>query len=596
MNHPSKIKLAQLRALMQQSDVQACLIPGTDPHLSEYPPAHWKVREWISGFTGSAGIVVVTQQRAGLWTDSRYFLQAEEQLRGSSIDLYKSGLPDTPSPEQWLRDELQAGDIIGFDGTVFAVDEAQRWIDYFQNYYIRIDPDFAPCNTLWTDRPPLPAAPAFVLSKPFAGESAVAKLDRLRRDLSRRNCACTLLSSLDSIAWLLNLRGNDIAYNPVALAYLFVSKAEALLFIAPEKLTPDVSAHLRDTGVVCAPYENVHSYIRQLYPQSIGIVPSKTSHSLYHAIPRHCPRREAVLHPVDEMKAIKNPVEIAGIRRAMQRDGLALVHFLYWLDHQMAAGRAVTERDVSRALHHFRSQQEYFFEESFETIAAYGPHGAIVHYTPDEASNAKLRAEGLLLIDSGAQYSDGTTDITRTIALGPVDNTVKRDFTHVLKGHIQLALATFPQGTVGMQLDVLARQFLWADARNYLHGTGHGVGHFLNVHEGPHSIRMNYNPTPLRPGMIVSNEPGLYRTGHYGIRIENLLLVVPAETSDWGEFYRFETLSLCPIDRRLIDASLLSKQEAHWIESYHQRVFQALHPYLSDNESAWLAARIKKRG
>jgi Xaa-Pro aminopeptidase len=593
MSHSSEIKLAQLRTLMQQFDLQACIVPSTDPHISEYPPEHWKTSQWFSGFTGSAGLLVITRDKAGLWTDSRYFLQAAQQLRDTGITLHKSGLPETLSPEDWLRTELQTGDAIGLDSNVFAATEALRWISYFQKYHIRIDTNFAPYDTLQSDRPPLPTLPAFVHPSRFAGESAQSKLKHLRAALARQNAACTLLSSLDSIAWLLNLRGSDIRYNPVPIAHLFVSKAEAILFIAPEKRTSAVTAHLHAAGVICAPYEKIHSYIRQLYPQSICIAPSKINHTLYNAIPRHCPRRETKIHPVDDLKAIKNPTEIAGLRHAMQRDGVALVRFLHWLDTQMAAHCPVTELDVSRQLRLLRSRQDHFFDESFETIAAYGLHAAIVHYTPTDDTNATLRPEGLLLIDSGAQYLDGTTDITRTVALGPVTDDMKHDFTLVLKGNLNLTAAVFPQGTIGMQLDILARQFLWAEHRNYLHGTGHGVGHFLNVHEGPQSIRAEYNPVPLRPGMVLSNEPGLYRDNRYGIRIENLLLVVPDDTFEGGEFYRFETLTLCPIDHRLIDPTLLTKSETGRLDAYHRHVFQSLSPHLEAVEIAWLAEKTR---
>lgn len=588
MNHLSNTPLPALRAALQAASLQACIIPSTDPYISEYTPDHWKTRQWLSGFTGSAGTLVVTLHKAGLWTDSRYFLQAEEQLQGSAITLYKEGLPDTPSPEQWLAAELQAGDAIGLEGAVCSAADVLQKIDFFHPYDLRIDPHFAPYNALWPNRPAQPTAPAFVLPDPFTGESVRSKIDRLLKALEQQRCTATMLASLDAIAWLLNLRGNDVPYNPVFLSYLFVSQKETVLFISPEKITAEVNAHLQAAGIACAGYETLPDFLQKSKAQPILIASSKINYDLYCTLSQHSPLTLTDLHPVDEMKAIKNETEIAGIRRAMQRDGVALVRFLRWIEIQMEENQPVTELDVSDRLRAFRSQEDLFFEESFETIAAYGPHGAIVHYAPTEASAAALRPEGLLLLDSGAQYLDGTTDITRTIALGPVTAAMRHDFTRLLKGNIQLSTAVFPRGTVGMQLDILARQPLWEEHENYLHGTGHGVGHFLNVHEGPQSIRMNYNPTPLAPGMITSNEPGLYRAGQYGIRIENLLLTVPAATSDWGEFYQFETLTLCPIDARLIDYSLLTPKELLWLNNYHLMVYNTLVPFLSPDEAAWL--------
>jgi Xaa-Pro aminopeptidase len=579
---------------MQEANVQACIIPTTDPHIGEYTPDHWKTRQWISGFTGSAGTVVVTPDKAGLWTDSRYFLQAEEQLQESGITLFRTGLPETPSPEEWLKGELKTGDTIGVEGTVYTASEAIALIDYFKKCDIRVNTHFAPYDTIWKDRPSIPLNQTFILPERFSGERAQSKINRLLEEIRQKDCDCTLLASLDAIAWLLNLRGNDIEYNPVTICYAFVSEQETVLFIHPEKLTPEVNAYLQSEGVVVAEYAKTGDYIRKLKARRILVTPGKINYTFYNAIPKSCTLHEVTIHPVDEMKSIKNETEIAGIRRAMQRDGVALVKFLYWLDTQLKAKQSVTELDVSNRLKAFRSEQEYFFSESFETIAGYGPHGAIVHYAATEASNATLRPEGILLIDSGAQYLDGTTDITRTVAVGTVNNAMKRDFTRLLKGNICLSMAKFPKGTVGMQLDVLARQFIWQEGQNYLHGTGHGVGCFLNVHEGPQSIRMNYHPAPLKPGMITSNEPGLYRAGEYGIRIENLLLTVPSTPSEGGEFYQFETLTLCPIDTQLIEWSLLNEQEIRWLDEYHQKVFQLLSPYLSIEETNWLKSKISR--
>ncbi|MDR0864102.1 MAG: aminopeptidase P family protein [Candidatus Symbiothrix sp.] len=580
---------------MRAENIQACLIPTTDPHVGEYTPAHWETRQWISGFTGSAGTVVVTLDKAGLWTDSRYFLQAEDQLQNTGIELFKMGLPDTPAPEAWLSGELVAGDTVGFEGAVYAASDALSLIAYFDKRHIRVNSNFAPYDQLWKDRPAIPLNKAFILSEQFSGESARSKIGRLLAEMRKQGCDSTVLASLDMVAWLFNLRGNDIEYNPVTVSYAVVSEKETVLFILPEKLTPEVTAYLQGEGVILAEYEKIYDYLSRLQStQNVLITPGKINYRLYTSIPETCTIHEVNVHPVDYLKSIKNETEIAGIRRAMQRDGVALVQFFYGLDKQLAEGKTVTELDVSAQLKAFRSEQDSFFSESFETIAGYGAHGAIVHYAATPETNAPVLPEGILLIDSGAQYLDGTTDITRTISVGPVSDEMKKDYTNILKGHIQLSIAKFPKGTVGMQLDVLARQFIWKEGQNFGHGTGHGVGHFLNVHEGPQSIRMNYNPAPLQPGMVTSNEPGLYKTGQYGIRIENLLLTIPDKTTDFGDYYAFETLTLCPIDKKLIDWSLMSAEEIQWLEEYHQKVYEQLSPFLNEEEKEWL--RIKSFG
>jgi Xaa-Pro aminopeptidase len=578
-----------LRKSMQAESVQACVIPTTDPHISEYTPDFWKTREWLSGFTGSAGTVVVTATKAGLWTDSRYFLQAEAELKDSGIDLYKIGLPDTPAFPDWIVAELSPGDCIGIEGAVFAASEALSLIDSFEKKGLKTNTTFAPYDLLWKDRPDLSTHPAFILPERFSGKSVREKIQEVLTEIKKNDAALTLLASLDSIAWLFNIRGNDVEYNPVCLAYAVVSEKETVLFIAPEKLTPEVSGYLRNEGVILADYGKIKSYISRISAGTkLLITPGKINYSLYSAIPRDCLIREAQVHPVDALKSIRNEIEIDGVRNAMRKDGVALVRFLIWLENALDNNERITELDVSKKLREYRSEQEFYFGESFETIAGYGPHGAIVHYGANQESNAVIHPKGLLLVDSGAQYFDGTTDITRTIAMGEVSTQMKRDYTLVLKGHIQLAMASFPDGTVGMQLDILTRQFLWKAGLNYLHGTGHGVGHFLNVHEGPQSIRMNYNPAPLKPGMLTSNEPGLYRVGEYGIRTENLILTIQEPAIESGDFYTFETLTLCPIDTRPIDKSLLSKEETDWLNSYHKKVYEIISPSLTEKEKNWL--------
>ncbi|MDR0834926.1 MAG: aminopeptidase P family protein [Candidatus Symbiothrix sp.] len=570
-----KTNIDKLRDAMSQANVQACIVPLTDPHCGEYTPEHWKTLQWLSGFTGSAGTLVVTADKAGLWTDSRYFLQADEQLKHTGIELFKAGLPDTPTPEQWLVGELQAGDTVGIEGEVFVASQAIALINHFEKNRLHVNTNFAPYATLWHNRPEIPMDKAFILPEKFTGESVRSKIQRLREALHAQKANCTILATLDSIAWLFNLRGSDIRYNPVAVSYALVSDTEAVLFIDFRKLTGEVADYLRGEGVTLAEYTKIDAFVTH-YVQDTStrflVAPNKINYHLFQGIAGQARNdmNEVDVHPVDQMKAIKNATEIAGFRHAMQRDGVALMKFEAWLRNQLAENKTVTELDVSQKLLEFRSEQDYFVSESFETIAAYGAHGAIVHYTPTQESNAQILPQGLLLVDSGAHYLDGTTDLTRTIAVGAVTDEMKRDFTLLLKGHIALAQAKFPKGTVGMQLDILARQYIWQAGENYLHGTGHGVGHCLNVHEGPQSIRMNYNPAPVLPGMITSNEPGIYKAGRYGIRIENLLLCVPAEPTGCGEFYQFETLTRCPIDTSLIDTGLLTEEETRWLSDYNQ--------------------------
>jgi Xaa-Pro aminopeptidase len=584
-----KERIQLLREAMKAANIQASIIPSTDPHISEYTPEHWKTRKWISGFTGSAGTVVVTTGKAGLWTDSRYFLQATDQLQGTGIQLFKTGLPDTPAFTDWLTGELSPGDTIGIEAAVFAASEAQSLIRFFSGKNIRVNSDFAPYDSIWNDRPAIPGNLVFILPEQFAGMSAGEKIKQTLQAIRKEGAEQTILAALDTIAWLFNLRGNDVEYNPVAVSFAAVSEKETVLFIKPEKLTPEVTDYLKGEGVVLADYEKITDYVKRIPAGTqLLVTPSKINYRLYTAIPENVSVIETAVHPADLQKSIKNDTEIADVRNAMKRDGVALVKFLIDLEKTLAAGEKVTELDISRKLRHYRREQAHYVGESFGTIAGYGPHGAIVHYGATEKTNAAILPEGILLVDSGAQYFDGTTDITRTLAVGNVSPEMKKDYTNVLKGHIALATARFPQGTVGMQLDTFARQFLWQSATNYMHGTGHGVGFFLNVHEGPQNIRMEYNPTPIQPGMITSNEPGLYRTNAYGIRIENLILTVLDRTTEFGAFYAFETLTLCPIDTKLIDRSLLSKAEISWLNAYHQKVYESLSPFLSEEEKNWL--------
>jgi len=587
-------KIQRLRKSMQSEHIQACIIPSTDPHISEYTPDRWKTRAWVSGFTGSAGTVVVTNDKAGLWTDSRYFLQAEEQLKGSGIDLYKTGLPGTPALSDWIVSELSTGDCVGIEGDVYAASEAKSLIDFFSGKGLKVHTGFAPYDSLWENRPAIPDNPAFVLPEHFTGKSCRDKIREVLAETKKNQADMTIIAALDAIAWLFNIRGNDVDYNPVCLSYAVVSKNETLLFISPAKLKPEVSEYLQQEGISIAGYKEIAGYIRRIPSGTkVLIAPAKMNYRLYSMLSENCIIKKTTVHPADSLKGIKNATEIAGIRNAMKKDGVAMVKFLIDLEKALKNDETITELDVEEKLRTYRSAQAHYFGESFKTIAGYGAHGAIVHYEATPESNATILPDGILLVDSGGQYLDGTTDITRTVSTGAVSETVKRNYTHVLKGHIQLASAVFPAGTVGMQLDILARQALWRAGQNFLHGTGHGIGCFLNVHEGPQSIRMNYNPVALEPGMITSNEPGLYLAGEYGIRIENLLLTVKAKTTEFGDFYAFETLTLCPIDTHLIDCSLLSPEEIDWLNDYHQKVYGQLSPLLSAEEIDWLKERTK---
>lgn len=567
-------------------NIQAFIIPSTDPHLSEYVAPHWKSREWISGFTGSAGTVVITEKKAGLWTDSRYFLQAAEQLQGSGIDLYKEMLPDTPSITEFLSTQLKPGEAVGIDGKMFSVEQ----VEYMQaelsssNLQIIFCPD--PMQEIWTNRPSMPESPAFVYDIEYAGKSCTEKIASIRTELKKKGAESVMLSALDEIAWTLNLRGNDVHCNPVVISYLLITEDSTILFITPEKVTEEVRNYLKEQQVEIRNYAETEIYLSDLKSTSILMNPAKTNYAIFSSVNPKCRiiRGEA---PVALLKAVRNNQEIAGVHAAMQRDGVALVRFLKWLESAVPSG-IETELSIDHKLHEFRAAQNLYVGESFDTIAGYKEHGAIVHYSATEESNATLQPKGFLLLDSGAQYMDGTTDITRTIALGELTEEEKTDYTLVLKGHIALAMAVFPAGTRGAQLDVLARMPLWSHKMNFLHGTGHGVGHFLSVHEGPQSIRMNENPVVLQPGMVTSNEPGVYKGGSHGIRIENLTLVCKAGEGLFGEYLRFETITLCPICKKGIIKELLTAEETDWLNDYHRQVYEKLSPGLNEEEKIWL--------
>ena len=584
-------RLAKLREIMKQEGISACIVPGTDPHASEYIADFWKEREWISGFDGSAGTAAVTLDKAGVWTDSRYFLQGEEQLEGTGFELMKQGLPDTLEIIPWLISELKVGEKVAVNSQMFSVNAYAAMKNELQSNGIQLVALDLMAKT-WTDRPALPLNKLFVFDVKYAGKSTSEKLQILRTELKKLRANTFIMSALDDIAWLFNIRGNDVSYNPVVIAYALVEEEKATLFIENEKLTSETKAYLAAEGVSVAPYLSVYDSLRNIPAENAVLIDgAKLNQSLYEAIPQNCGKRNT-MSPVFCLKSIKNNVELEGVRRAMIKDGVALTRFFMWLENSVGK-EEISEISLSKKLYDFRAEQENFVGESFGTIAGYAGHGAIVHYRATPESDASLVSENILLLDSGGQYFDGTTDITRTITLGKPTEQQIADFTMVLKGHINLGKAVFPTGTRGSQLDILARKALWDNCLNYGHGTGHGIGHFLNVHEGPQSIRMDENPVTLQPGMIISNEPGMYRAGEYGIRIENLVHVVPAAKTEFGQFLTFETLTLFPIDKNLIDVYALEMDEVDWLDAYHQKVFETLSPYLNKEEQKWLKEKCE---
>ncbi|MBD5216788.1 MAG: aminopeptidase P family protein [Bacteroidales bacterium] len=592
MEHLYPERLAALRAEMKAAGIDAVVIPQADPHLSEYLAPHWQVRRWLSGFTGSAGDLVVTATEARLWTDSRYFLQAADQLRGSGIELMKDGLATTPSINDFLC-TLPAGATVGVDGMLFPAGNLARMDAALAAKGIRLISDFDVIDTIWKDRPALPDGKIFIHDAKYAGQAAAAKIEEILAGARNAGAEAVLISALDDIAWTLNIRSNDVKHTPVATSYLYLSADRNVLFISPAKLTPETISYLAEQGVSTSDYTDVKAFIAEL-PAELHIM-VETARTAGGVLALLGKRAVAADYSVaSRLKAVKNDTQIAGIRAAMVRDGAALVRSFMEIEERLAEGIATTEVDIAEILRRHRSASPLFFDESFGTIAGYGPHGAIVHYEATAATSSTLRPEGLLLIDSGAQYLDGTTDITRTICLGTPTDMERRDFTLVMKGHIALGTMIFPDDTCGAQLDAIARQFLWKNGLSYLHGTGHGVGHFLGVHEGPQSIRLNYVPTVLVPGMVTSNEPGVYREGIHGIRCENLVLTRKEMTTDFGTFLSFETLTLCPFDRALFDLSIMTPDEIKWVNDYHATVRERLMPALAtDAERAWLIAHTE---
>ena len=583
-------RLSNLREIMQREHLDAFIFPSTDPHNSEYVPDRWKGREWISGFNGSAGTAVVTMHAAALWTDSRYFIAAEQQLAGTEFVLMRERVAGTPTIAEWLGKVLSDinGATVGVDGMVNTAADVEALIsDLRQQGGITVRTNFDPLAVIWTNQPPIPTTPIEVHSLEYAGESTTSKLSRIRMALRSLHADGMLVSALDDIAWTLNLRGSDVHCNPVFVSYLLIDTKTTTLFINDEKLTPDVKAYLTAQGVQTAPYNHIKDALRNYDEYNILLDPNVISYTLFKQV-----RTQEVVRassPIPAMKAIKNEIEVEGFRRAMIRDGVALVKFLRWLQTAVSKGQE-TEISVAEKLTALRAEQPLFRGISFDTIAGYEAHGAIVHYEATSETDVPLKPHGFLLLDSGAQYQDGTTDITRTIALGELTEEQREVYTLVLKGHIQLELAKFPSGASGTQIDALAREAMWRKGFNFLHGTGHGVGSFLNVHEGPHQIRMEYRPAPLLPFMTVTDEPGLYLEGKFGARIENILLIKPYMTTAFGEFLQMEPLTLCPIDTAPIVREMLLGEEVDWLNGYHQYVFDKLSPYLQGADLDWLRA------
>lgn len=582
-------RIEALRDVMRREGIDAFIFPSTDPHNGEYVPAHWEGRKWISGFNGSAGTAVVTMTDAALWTDSRYFIAAEEQLRGTGFRLMKERVEGTPSITRWLGMKLATvqSPTVGVDGTVNSASSVASLITELRaEGGITVRTNFDPLALIWTDRPPVPQDKVSIHPLEYAGEPCHEKMARIRQQLKSMHAYGMLVSALDDIAWTLNLRGTDVHCNPVFVSYLLIDTKRATLFVDRAKLTPEVEAYLEAEGVAVAGYADVRRGLERYGEYNILMDDNETCYTLFNI--SQC-QKVVAPSPIPAMKAVKNPTEIEGFRRAMLRDGVALVKFMRWLRPAVEAG-GQTEMSVDAKLTALRAAQELYRGLSFDTIAAYREHGAIVHYEATPETDAELRPEGLILIDSGAQYLDGTTDITRTVALGPVTDEERLVYTLVLKGHIQLELCKFPRGASGTQLDALARKDMWAYGYNYLHGTGHGVGSYLNVHEGPHQIRMEYKPAPLVEGMTVTDEPGIYLPGRFGVRTENTLLVVPYRETGFGRFLQFEPLTLCPIDTAPVITDMLTGDEKAWLNAYHRTVFDRIAPLLDDEaDRQWLA-------
>ena len=596
--NPVNQRLEDLREVMRREHLSACIFPSTDPHQGEYIPDHWKGREFISGFNGSAGTAVVTLTSAALWTDSRYFIAAADQLKGTEYQLMKLKIEGTPTIAEWLGKECGAGAEVSIDGWCSSSNAVKELIaDLRKEGGITVRTNLDPLKLIWRNRPVIPENPVELYPLKYAGESAKDKIARIREALRKRHADGMLMAALDDIAWTLNLRGTDVHCNPVFVSYLLISSKTVTLYINKVKLSPEVLAYLDAENIKVENYEQVENGLKQYFEYNILLDPDEVNYRLYEVVKNKgrqnsCPQTEIVEEesPVKRMKTVKNDTEIAGFRSAMLKDGIAMTKFLYWLSGYIGKPEIseLTEIAIDEKLTSLRAEQPLYRDISFDTIAGYGTHAAIVHYEATPETDIPLQPKGMLLLDSGAQYLEGTTDSTRTIALGPLTDLEKQIYTLVLKGHIQIELCKFPSGSSGTQIDILARKDMWREGLNYLHGTGHGVGTYLNVHEGPHQFRLEWKPAPLVAGMTITDEPGIYLPDRCGARTENTLLIVPYKETEFGKFLQFESLTLCPIDKAPIVREMMTQEEIQWLNDYHQRVFDTLSPHLSDDEAAWL--------
>lgn len=586
-------RLESIRSLMQRAGINVYIVPNFDPHLSEYPPERWNTRKWASGFTGSAGCAAISLNQAALWSDSRYFIQAENELEGTGYTFYKDGVPETISLNEWVCEQAGPNGVVAADDTTFSYNEGVKMKDMFAQKGVNLNFDFDPITELWHDRPTIPDNKIFVHDIEYAGEDFKSKYSRITEAVQAKGADGVLLSALDNIAWAFNIRGCDVKFNPVVVAYAYLSSSAKIIFIEKCKLSDGVEKYFKDNGIEVKAYNEIQNYLESL-ESGIKVIadPARANYRLCKILSDKG-ALIAETSPIAMMKSIKNSIEIEGTKNALVRDGVAMVNFLYWLDNNIGKIE-MSEISIAEKLRSFRAEQPLFVGESFGTIAGYGGHGAIVHYRATEQSDAKLQPKGFVLVDSGGQYLDGTTDITRTIPLGELTDEEKKCFTLVLKGHIAIAKAEFPRGTRGAQIDAFARMALWKEGYTYMHGTGHGIGHFLNVHEGPQNIRLEENPTPLMPGMMTSNEPGVYLSERFGIRTENIILTTEKCETEFGKFHKFETLTLCPIDTRAIDTSIMTDEEIDWLNQYHKRVYKTLSPMLNCNESIWLKERCSE--
>jgi Xaa-Pro aminopeptidase len=588
--YTSKEKLFRLRDSMKQRHIDACIIPNTDPNLGEYIPHHWRIVEWLTGFTGSAANIIVTKSFAGMWTDSRYFIQAEKQLNGSGFRLMKVNVPPDPSLSDWLLFNIKKGKRIAVDGRLISTSSLKHLKEALRRKAVIFDIEADLISDLWENRPPMPDSIAFDHTVDFAGKERAMKITDVREQMKLKDVNYHLLTSVDDIMWLLNIRANDVPYSPLLISFAVLKEDQVLLFTDEKKIPPKLASEFDRLGIVILPYEEVNGVLSAIPSgSSILLTPKTTSASLFYSIDEEVHIIEDASIPT-RLKAIKNSTETGNIRNVMIKDGVALTRFFFWLEKNIGKIR-ITELSSAQKILEFRLQQANCTGPSFSTITAFNEHGALPHYSPDKESDTEIKPDGIFLVDSGGQYLDGTTDITRTIALGQPSARQKADFTLALKGTIGIAMAKFPAGTRGYQIDVLARRALWENGMNYGHGTGHGVGFFLNVHEGPQSIGTSSagdHDTHLEPGMLLSDEPAIYREGSYGFRTENLVLVVEAEKSEYGQFLKFETLSLCYIDKTLIDKSILEQDEIIWLNSYHSMVYDKISAFLSSDEREWL--------